>query len=235
MPRRVSTRRGRLVIRAARRLARLRAPALHEFRGSHRPLTVLRSRWSERGAAVFVRHEATLTQQWFARGEAKDPAWLYAASNAGSLAALAGYPFVFDRWFGLRDQSAIWGYCYAAFVVLTIAISVASWKLLRGAPALAPEVLEAREPVSWSRQLGWLGRSAVASSLLLSVTLRISVDAGAGPMFWTIPLALYLSTFVLAFAKDDWIPRRLTTAGVVLATAGCLTRILSLAVGVRMG
>lgn len=214
-------------------------PALRELSiGAERPVSGIALALITSAGLPFLvlATNATLTQQWFARGEPKDPAWLYAASNAGSLAALAGYPFVFDRWFGLHDQSAIWGYCYAAFVALTLAISVASWKLLRAAPVVAAEVPEASEAVSWPRQLGWLGRSAVASSLLLSVTLRISVDAGAGPMFWTIPLALYLSTFVLAFAKDHWIPRRLTTAGVVLATAGCLTTYLyPWPIGVRIG
>lgn len=214
-------------------------PVLHDLSiGVDRPVTgIALLLIATAGLPFFVlATNATLTQQWFARGEAKDPAWLYAASNAGSLAALAGYPFVFDRAFGLHAQTTIWGYCYAAFVLLTFAISLASWKLSRAAPAVVAQIEEAREPLPWSRQVGWLGRSAVASSLLLSVTLRISVDAGAGPMFWTIPLALYLSTFVLAFAKDSWIPRRITVAGVVLATAGCFTTYLyPLPIGVRIG
>jgi spermidine synthase len=45
-------------------------------------------------------------------------------------------------------------------------------------------------------------------------------------MFWTIPLALYLATFILAFSHDSWIPRRLTVVGVVLTTAGCMTTYL---------
>jgi spermidine synthase len=170
---------------------------------------------------------ATLTQQWFARGEARDPAWLYAASNAGSLAALAGYPFLFDRAFGLSDQSRIWGYCYAAFAVLTLSIVVTSAWLARGNDAERPASAGGpRETVPWQRQAGWLARTAVASSLLLSVTLRISADAGAGPMFWTIPLALYLATFVLAFSRDGWIPRRFLAVSVVLTTVGCLSTYL---------
>lgn len=214
-------------------------PVLHELSiAADRPVTgIALLLIASAGLPFFVlATNATLTQQWFARGEARDPAWLYAASNAGSLAALAGYPFAFDRWFGLSDQTTIWGYCYAAFVLLTFAISFASWKLVRAAPAPVTVAAEVREPLSWSRQSGWLGRSAVASSLLLSVTLRISVDAGAGPMFWTVPLGLYLSTFVLAFAKDSWIPRRLTVAGVVLSTVGCLTTYLyPWPLGVRIG
>ena len=170
---------------------------------------------------------ATLTQQWFARGEARDPAWLYAASNAGSLAALAGYPFAFDRAFGLSDQGRIWGYCYAAFAVLTVSIVVTSAWLSRGSSAERSKSADLpRDTVPLQRQAAWLARTAVASSLLLSVTLRISADAGAGPMFWTIPLALYLATFVLAFSRDELIPRRFMTASVVVTTVGCLSSYL---------
>jgi spermidine synthase len=171
---------------------------------------------------------ASLSQQWFAWGRSTDPSWLYAASNAGSLAALAGYPFLFDRWFGLKEQSRLWSYGYAVFVVLTLGILISGWNLARNgnehaAPAAEPV---SPGPIQRARTFGWLVRTAVASSLLLSVTLRISSDAGAAPMFWTVPLALYLLTFILAFSHKHWVPRRFVVWGVVLLTTACLASYL---------
>ena len=41
----------------------------------------------------------------------------------------------------------------------------------------------------------------VPSSLVLSVTTYISTDIAAVPLLWVIPLALYLLTFILVFAR----------------------------------
>jgi spermidine synthase len=49
----------------------------------------------------------------------------------------------------------------------------------------------------------------VPSSLLLGVTQHITTDLAAVPLFWVVPLALYLLTFVIAFARRPAIPHRL--------------------------
>ena len=54
---------------------------------------------------------APLLQAWFARSRharAADPYFLYAASNLGSFAALAAYPFLIEPHLILRDQSRFW-------------------------------------------------------------------------------------------------------------------------------
>jgi spermidine synthase len=167
---------------------------------------------------------ASLSQQWFAWGRSTDPSWLYAASNAGSLAALAGYPFAFDRWFGLKEQSRLWSYGYVAFVVITLGILISGWNVGRQPSdrTLRAEEPATSPPVTRARTLDWLVRTAVASSLLLSVTLRISSDAGAAPMFWTVPLGLYLLTFILAFSPKKWVPRQVVVWGMVLTTSASL-------------
>ena len=43
-----------------------------------------------------VSAQAPLMQAWFASGDDRDPYFLYAASNAGSLLALLAYPFVVE-------------------------------------------------------------------------------------------------------------------------------------------
>ena len=52
-----------------------------------------------------------LLQAWFARTNhpaAKDPYFLYAASNLGSFAALIAYPFVIEPFLTLREQAELW-------------------------------------------------------------------------------------------------------------------------------
>ncbi len=79
-----------------------------------------------------VSANAPLLQAWFARSghpNARDPYFMYAASNLGSLIALLGYPFVLEPAFGLSQLSHIWAY---GFVLLVISIAT-SFFLMRGA------------------------------------------------------------------------------------------------------
>ncbi|NIM07726.1 MAG: hypothetical protein GTO53_00850, partial [Planctomycetales bacterium] len=43
------------------------------------------------------------------------------------------------------------------------------------------------------------------SSLMLSVTNYITMDLASVPLLWVIPLAIYLGTYSLAFARKVWI------------------------------
>ncbi|MFX8589558.1 hypothetical protein ABTM20_19310, partial [Acinetobacter baumannii] len=67
---------------------------------------------------VAVSANAPLLQAWFAltgHKHAKDPYFLYAASNLGSLIALLAYPFALEPLFGLKALSRMWS---AGFVLL---------------------------------------------------------------------------------------------------------------------
>ena len=60
---------------------------------------------------------APLVQGWFAltgHPQARDPYFLYAASNAGSLLALTAYPFVIEPNLGLIAQRHLWRCCNGA-------------------------------------------------------------------------------------------------------------------------
>src|SRR5262245_31381411 len=60
---------------------------------------------------VAVAANAPLLQAWFARSghpNARDPYFLYAASNLGSMIALFGYPLVLEPTFGLSELSHLW-------------------------------------------------------------------------------------------------------------------------------
>lgn len=57
------------------------------------------------------------------------------------------------------------------------------------------------ESLTWGRRLRWVGLAAAPSSLMLGVTTYITTDIAAIPFLWIIPLALYLLTFILVFAR----------------------------------
>ena len=46
----------------------------------------------------------------------------------------------------------------------------------------------------------------------MSVTTFISVDIAAVPLLWVVPLAIYLLTFVVAFAERQFVSRRVVSA-----------------------
>ena len=52
-----------------------------------------------------------------------------------------------------------------------------------------------------------LALSAVPSALLLAVTQYLTTDVAAVPLLWIVPLALYLGTFVHAFARRQLVPQ----------------------------
>src|SRR5262249_46475456 len=51
------------------------------------------------------------------------------------------------------------------------------------------------------RRLRWVALAAVPSSLMLGIITYISTDVSAIPLFWVIPLALYLLSFILVFSR----------------------------------
>jgi hypothetical protein len=154
---------------------------------------------------LVVSTSAPLLQKWFAgsgHAAARDPYFLYAASNAGSMLALLGYPFLVEPHLGLRAQSAAWAVGYG---VLASLILVCAWLLVR-----APEEPAAAGPaaadvpgaaIPWTRRGYWVALALVPSSLMLGVTSRLTTDVAPIPLLWLPPLALYLLTFILAFSR----------------------------------
>jgi hypothetical protein len=74
---------------------------------------------------------APLLQHWYARthaDSARDPYFLYAASNAGSLLALVGFPLLLEPLLTLRAQGAAWSFAYAALAALVLACAAAAWR-----------------------------------------------------------------------------------------------------------
>jgi SAM-dependent methyltransferase len=145
---------------------------------------------------------APLLQNWLsttAHPAARDPYFLYSASNAGSLLALLAFPFVIEPQFGVSSQSWLWLAGYGVLFVLLLASAM----LIRGqAPrhSAADGLLDDLRP-GWNTKLFWIGAAFVPSGLMLAVTNHITSNLASAPFLWVVPLALYLLTFILAFAK----------------------------------
>lgn len=154
---------------------------------------------------LVVSANAPLLQGWFARGTRRDPYFLYAASNAGSLLALLAYPALVEpRWeLGRQAEGWVGGLIGLAALVATCAVSSERWRGRRAAgpgeppPAGGPSEVQT-VPARFGR---WAVLAFVPSSLLAGVTQYATTDLAAVPLLWVVPLALYLATFVAAFAR----------------------------------
>jgi hypothetical protein len=157
---------------------------------------------------VVLSATAPLLQLWFTTSghrTAADPYYLYGASNLGSMAALLGYPLLLEPSLDLTEQSRAWTAGYAALALLVAACALASWWRPQASAGPPRAARGARQHgVGWSTRLHWLALAAVPSALLLAVTAHITTDLAAVPLLWVIPLALYLSTFVVTFARRPW-------------------------------
>lgn len=166
-----------------------------------------------------------LIQKWYSwRGQLRsaDPYFLFAASNLGSFVGLISYPFLIEPFLALDDQLRLWSFGFGVFVLLTGACMLlpARGSSTSQGPALAdgadlPE--PATGPVPAARMLRWGAWAFLPSGLMLAVTSHISTDIAAVPLLWVVPLAIYLATFVVAFARTARQPPALVTRIAVLA------------------
>jgi len=159
----------------------------------------------------------SLMQRWFADSgvkDAHDPYFLYAASNAGSLLGLLSYPLLLEPLLRLHTQSRLWSFGYAAFVVFTAVCALMAWRWRTrdtgsdGRGAEEASAAGADEPIAWKTRWRWIALAFVPSSLMLGATSAITADVPAIPLFWVLPLAIYLISFVLVFAKKPPISHR---------------------------
>lgn len=84
---------------------------------------------------------APLLSKWFAdTGDpaARDPYFLYAASNVGSMVSLFGYPLLVEPVFSLKWQSWLWTVGYLSLVAMTAWCASRVWRATALAPALVP-------------------------------------------------------------------------------------------------
>jgi hypothetical protein len=142
---------------------------------------------------------APLLQRWFSQTDhpaAADPYFLYASSNAGSLSALVAYPLLVEQHLPLLEQSQTWT---VGFALMAIAVA-ACWLGSRRHRPIQPRSSHIAARPSLGDRLRWIAYAALPSALVL-VTAHITTDLASAPLFWVVPLALYLLTFIFAFAR----------------------------------
>lgn len=142
---------------------------------------------------VVLATTAVVAQRWWASA-GREPYGLYAVSNAGSLGALLGYALIVEPFVGLTAQRWAW----MALYVLYAALAALAW-YTKGAP-VAPPRRERSERPAPRTLLYWALLAAAPSAFSMAVTNLIALDAGSVPLVWVVPLAIYLGSFVVAFA-----------------------------------
>ena len=181
-----------------------------------------------------------LMQRWFSlTNPGQSPYRLFALSNAGSLAALLSYPFVFEPNLTLSIQAYSWSW---GFVLFGVSCATCAWyvfsfnsrtsttvkidatadkdSLVDLSPAVGSgTVAHETRPPSLGDMLTWIGLSAAPSILLLATTNQMCQEVAVVPFLWIVPLSLYLVTFIVCFDSERWYHRP-TFLGMSLLSAG---------------
>jgi hypothetical protein len=160
--------------------------------------------------AIYLAMAAPLLQIAIESDGRIDAHRLYAWSNAGSLAGLILYPTVMESFVPLPYQMAIW-------LALAVAAAFLMHRTVSHAHASAgPQQIDWRFP----------GRGRVmfisssAGALTIAVTTRLTLDLGALPLLWVLPLIVLLLSFIVAFS-DLRIQRSLLAAAPIAVAISC--------------
>ena len=174
---------------------------------------------------------APLLQSWFAltgRSDARDPYYLYGASNAGSLAALLAFPLLIEPALGARAQSDFWSAGYGLLALAILGCAFLTWRAAGG--RTGTETLASASPeTTWRQRGAWTLLGLLPSALLVAATTHITTDVASAPLLWVLPLAVYLLAFIVAFMRRAWISQRVycvllpVFAAVVLVSASMAT------------
>jgi hypothetical protein len=185
-----------------------------------------------------VATSSPLLQRWFthtAAPAARDPYFLYGASNLGSILGLLAYPFLLEPTLSLAHQSLLWTAGYGLLIALTAACAVCLWRAptdktsrdREGAGEVHRSLTVAARSLSVARRARWVLLAFVPSSLMLSVTAYLSTDVAAIPLLWVAPLTLYLLTFVLTFARRPPLSQAVLTRWMPLVVLPVVLTLLS--------
>lgn len=156
------------------------------------------------GLPYFVLSSSSpLLQLWYSEsGAGSSPYRLYAFSNIGSLFALLSYPLLLEPFISSHHQAVGWSVGYVGFVFCSLTLAYRR----NGEQATVQED-HGIEDVTWKRKVLWIALATCGSAVLLAVTSYISQNIAAVPLLWTVPLSLYLLTFILCFQDRSWYKR----------------------------
>jgi hypothetical protein len=176
----------------------------------------------------FLSANAPLIQFWMANTthkHSKNPYFLYSASNIGSLLALISYPFLIEPIFTLSDQTANWSILFLVYIALVVGCIWYLNKFYKNDRAANVETSPSAPAPTAKQKLYWVALAFFPSSLMLGVTSFITTDIASIPLFWVIPLTLYLVTFIIAFSKYNFITDRAIQAQNILVPLVAFTMV----------
>jgi hypothetical protein len=157
-----------------------------------------------------VSTNAPVLQRWFAASghpTSQDPYFLYSASNLGSMVALVSYPLLLEPTSSLASHGILWTVGYTLLTALVFVCAASLWRARRtkaSEKGVGPPTNSTR--IALGTRLRWIALSLVPSSQMLSVTTYLTTDIAAIPLLWIIPLAIYLLSFILVFARRPPVP-----------------------------
>lgn len=178
---------------------------------------------------------APLLQSWHVQRFPGISPWpLYAISNGASLLALVSYPLLVEPLLTLSAQSLAWKWGFGFYIILCGCCALAvrterdnvACKITEDSHGIFTPV-----PISTLNLLLWFLLSACGSAMLLVVTNDLSTSIAPVPLIWMMPLAVYLLTFIVCFARTRSYSR--VVWGIVLVfSVSCLFAFRILAIPV---
>ena len=157
---------------------------------------------------ALISSSGPLFQNWFRQQHPdRNPYRLYALSNIGSLIGLLSYPFLIERVFTLNHQALLWTLGFVLYFVYTLACL---WSLKKAKiNTRTYDTSDDHYKIHTAEALMWVSMAAIATTLLLAITNKITMDVASVPFLWILPLTLYLLSFIICFDKSQWYDRRL--------------------------
>ncbi|HXY58477.1 MAG TPA: hypothetical protein VEH76_07840 [Methylocystis sp.] len=154
---------------------------------------------------------------------------LFALSNFGSFVGLLSYPFAVEPLLWSSQQTMLWSYAFGGYAICFSACAVLTLQRAReiapATPSAAPSGGTAPSGlVAWISGDApvWIGWATGGTVLLLASTNLVTEWITVIPFFWVLPLALYLLTFVLAFASPRYYRREIYLPLFILFASGSL-------------
>lgn len=177
------------------------------------------------GAFVFLSASSPLLQRWAVlRQPHSNPYRLYALSNAGSLLALFCFPFLLEPLMSRQRIAIAW---QGTFWVCAALLAGLAWYMVAYKACASPTPRHGRsylasnlDKIRFTARLLWLALPMCGSVLLLATTNKITMDIAVVPFLWTLPLALYLISFIVCFEYPKFYHRTSWLAVLIAAMMG---------------
>ena len=184
-----------------------------------------------------------LLQYWWSRVESEPvPYGLFALSNLASLLALAAYPTLIEPRFTLHQQRLGWFCCFSLFILLAAGLTLRSRFaiVIDTTSQLDPKPtpnLEDDLASTVTHKWLWFLLPMGASMQLAAITSFITSNLAAIPLFWILPLGVYLLTIIIAFEFPRLLPPMIVarTFAVMLASTIYMVSRVDVTLPLRLG